>query len=80
MHDNNFDLLNVSNIGSVSANNRQYSMMVGQKKFGKKGKEAVTNQFSHLHSMNMMTPLDAGMLTEEQKWQAILSFMFLKEK
>ena len=73
----NFDLLNFGDVGPLSDNNRldhitgviltQYSVAAGLKKFGQRGEEAVTSEFSQLHSMDTMTPLDAGKLTDEQK-------------
>ncbi len=37
-------------------------------------------ELSQLHRMNTMMPLDARSLTMKQKWSAVLTLMFLKEK
>jgi hypothetical protein len=59
---------------------QQYSIKAGLKKFGEKGKAAVTKELKQLHDMVTFFPIDPATVTKEQRSKAIASLMFLKEK
>ena len=57
----------------------QYSLKVGLKIFGVKGKKSITDELSQLHDMKTLFPVDPKTNTMEERTKAITSFMFLKE-
>jgi Reverse transcriptase (RNA-dependent DNA polymerase) len=58
----------------------QVSMKRGLKMFGDKGREAVETELHQLHDREVMTPVEADSLSQEEKKRALQYLMFLKEK
>ena len=59
---------------------QQFSVKKGLKRFGKRGKEAVTKELTQLHDMKMWIPKNSIKLTKKQRAKALRSLMFLTEK
>jgi hypothetical protein len=59
---------------------QQYSIGAGLKKFQERGEKGVTKELAQMHNMAVFSPVMKTDLTPEEKWKAISSLMFLKEK
>jgi hypothetical protein len=58
----------------------QYSLKPGLQKFGQRGADAAGKKLMQLHVMDTWTAMDPMKLTREERMQALLSLLFLKEK
>jgi hypothetical protein len=58
----------------------QYNLKPGLRKFGNKGEMAAVNELTQLHVMDTWKPMYADKLSREQRMQALLLLLFLKEK
>jgi hypothetical protein len=58
----------------------QYNLKPGLRKFGNKGEMAAVNELTQLHVMDMWKSMYADKLSREQRMQALLLLLFLKEK
>ena len=59
---------------------QQYIVQKGLKKFGKKGKSAITKELQQLHDRECFKPTLVADLTKEEKKMAQQGLMFLTEK
>ncbi len=57
-----------------------YGLGAGIKKFGEKGLASVRKELKQMHNLTVFVPVDADLLTAEQKSKAIRSLVNLKEK
>jgi hypothetical protein len=58
----------------------QYQLEAGIKRSGKQGESAVTKELNHLNEYEVFEPQHANDLSEDDKRNALLSLIFLKEK
>jgi hypothetical protein len=58
----------------------QYNLKPGLQKFGQTGADAAVKELMQLRVMDTWTVLDPTKLTREERMQALLSLLFLKEK
>ncbi len=59
---------------------QQLSLKAGLRKFGDRGKMAVTKELTQLHEKNYFVPVDPEELSVEQKNHAMISLCLLTEK
>ena len=58
----------------------QYNLKAGLRHFGEKGILAAKGELTQLHIMETWIPKDPTMLSRAEKFKALSSLMFLKEK
>ena len=58
----------------------QFGLEAGLRHFGDRGKTAVTKELTQFNLYDVFEPLEADMLTEEERQKALTSLIFLKEK
>jgi hypothetical protein len=58
----------------------QYSLEAGLKHFGERGETAVSKELKQFNVYNVFKPLYANKLSDEDKFKALTSLIFLREK
>ena len=68
-------------LGVIFAQQQQYSLEAGLKKFGDKAKKAVIKELTRLHDMVTFIPMDASTMTKDERAaDLVASVLFITEK